>query len=398
MGWQFGEPLVIDKDTLNRDRFDRGRMLVLVPKSKSCSCKVRVHSGKKPFMLEVEEEVTSVEIRWIDNFLELVKTQVQGGRRPMTEEEGFQICGPEVVGEKPPLSSAQQRRDTAFNGKKCETKKHVTRVLQKVVGHRKFDFGQKVFVVKGVFEKDKQKWVSKKVKKRPLSIVVQNEKLNLEKKKGWDRESVRVSEDSSSSSEVEANRKFFLNSCTMRGESSRKFGLCTRSEEDGLTKEFEISSSDNLDEELVRTMISEEVIVHVTMEVEKETGRQTMDSEEEMVQATIAVETIIDGGQKVEVNSRDQQVASRRVKSSSNSVNKHRMITRYSKVQGVDGDHRSEPIQSSRGVGEVESEVVKILEIGSAIDFNFRGIQEEVEEEIARREVEDGARFEAMNG
>ena len=42
--------------------------------------------------------------------------------------------------------------------------------------------------------------------------------------------------------------------------------------------------------------------------------------------------------------------------------------------------------------------MTKTLEIGTALGFNFIGVEEKVLEAITRREEEDAANFEALNG
>ncbi|KAK1556394.1 hypothetical protein Q3G72_004222 [Acer saccharum] len=59
------------------------------------------------------------------------------------------------------------------------------------------------------------------------------------------------------------------------------------------------------------------------------------------------------------------------------------MVTRFSKHHCLDSD-------------PVEAVVVKVLETGAAIGFDFSSIEKEVAEAIAMREEEDDARFEAI--
>ncbi|KAK4856932.1 hypothetical protein QYF36_022766 [Acer negundo] len=93
-----------------------------------------------------------------------------------------------------------------------------------------------------------------------------------------------------------------------------------------------------------------------------------------------------------------EQVSSKRGRSNSNTFSKHRMKTRSSKIQCSDSNQSVKPRQSTGELGEVEDKVTKTLEIGTAVGFDFIGIEEEVMEAIARREEEDAANFEALNG
>ncbi|KAK0577876.1 hypothetical protein LWI29_001650 [Acer saccharum] len=57
-----------------------------------------------------------------------------------------------------------------------------------------------------------------------------------------------------------------------------------------------------------------------------------------------------------------------------------------------------EQVSRKRGRREVEDEVTKTLEIGTALGFDFIGVEDEVMEAIVRREENDAIDFEALNG
>ncbi|KAK0606178.1 hypothetical protein LWI29_034891 [Acer saccharum] len=117
----------------------------------------------------------------------------------------------------------------------------------------------------------------------------------------------------------------------------------------------------------------------------KEVGVTVMDSEEELVQTTIADE---EPGQ---VDSVEEDASP--------------MITQVQEGLGVEELSTKiichEQVSSKRGrreLGDVEDEVTKTLETGTTLGFDFIDVEEEVMEAIARREEEDAANFEALNG
>ncbi|KAK1584702.1 hypothetical protein Q3G72_035413 [Acer saccharum] len=111
----------------------------------------------------------------------------------------------------------------------------------------------------------------------------------------------------------------------------------------------------------------EEEMMNVTVSFEKEKAGIEFLREEVLVQASKAVEkmreVILMVDDVVELSSKKDR---RNVKS----ISKHKMVTRFSKHHCSDSD-------------PVEAEVVKVLEIGAAIGFDFSGIEKEVAEVIA---------------
>lgn len=72
IGKEVGEPLLIDDDTLFKRRFHKERMLVLIKHGSSYPKYINVNGGRGSFRLMVEEDVSPVELQWIESFLELV--------------------------------------------------------------------------------------------------------------------------------------------------------------------------------------------------------------------------------------------------------------------------------------------------------------------------------------
>ncbi|KAK3219523.1 hypothetical protein Dsin_013493 [Dipteronia sinensis] len=55
IGWLLGEPLLVEEDTLFKKRFDRGRVLVLIPLNQSCPNKIKVTVGNGSFCVKISE-------------------------------------------------------------------------------------------------------------------------------------------------------------------------------------------------------------------------------------------------------------------------------------------------------------------------------------------------------
>ncbi|TXG46493.1 hypothetical protein EZV62_028007 [Acer yangbiense] len=119
--------------------------------------------------------------------------------------------------------------------------------------------------------------------------------------------------------------------------------------------------------------VSKEEMVRASIEMEKNlaVGLTEISSEEELVRATSVVKERTGTRLGLCQNSR----------SKSKVLNSHGMRTRNS-------------IKS----GSVEEEAAKTVEIGIALGFEFSEAEDEVMEEITRREKEDIARFEAISG
>ncbi|KAK1565179.1 hypothetical protein Q3G72_020500 [Acer saccharum] len=110
---------------------------------------------------------------------------------------------------------------------------------------------------------------------------------------------------------------------------------------------------------------------------------EVIDSEEELVNAPIAVENELAGnvrGAREADNVEVGKSSRKKGKNNMGSFVKHMMQTRFSKLQCTEVD-------------QVEVEVAKILETAAANGFDFNGVKKEVVEAIATREREDDDRF-----
>ncbi|KAK2652034.1 hypothetical protein Ddye_011890 [Dipteronia dyeriana] len=211
LGWLVGELILIENETLLRNRLDKGRIMILVPQSTDVSCKVKVYGDRGSFVVKVEEDRNPVDVKWLESVLGLRKSQDLGYRVAVLEVEGLHICAPRRVNE---FLVSNQAQVVEENGTQMKT--------------------------------GKQKWVSKKIKK-PMTLLFQNDKLSLEKRIGWYKRAGSSIEESSSSSKEVVDSRSFLDSKRMVGECSRTIKRCQMSE---LGKEVTGSGLERMDKAL----------------------------------------------------------------------------------------------------------------------------------------------------
>ena len=82
---------MVDRSTADKVLLDKGRVLVLVPQSKSCIVNIKVYGGKEMFMVKVAEDTKVVEVEWVEKLLALRKMHVKVDRNPQPVKDVFQI-------------------------------------------------------------------------------------------------------------------------------------------------------------------------------------------------------------------------------------------------------------------------------------------------------------------
>ncbi|KAK3228033.1 hypothetical protein Dsin_007895 [Dipteronia sinensis] len=88
--WSFEterESLLVDEDTRSRFRFDRGRVLILLPNHHTFSSEIKVVMDEESFVVKLEEEGLSPDVLWMKNVLGLHKEGLLNG---MDNSDGFQ--------------------------------------------------------------------------------------------------------------------------------------------------------------------------------------------------------------------------------------------------------------------------------------------------------------------
>ncbi|KAK0607747.1 hypothetical protein LWI29_019875 [Acer saccharum] len=136
LGWQIGEPLLVDNLTLNKVQLDRGRILVLVPQQTQEIIRIKIHGGQMPCMVKLEVDANPIDMGWLENFLALRKNHLKVGRNSRPKMEDFQIGDLNGVGEDP---SAQVGKDRRALEKRCQESSSEMAVRGKVIGQDKLD-------------------------------------------------------------------------------------------------------------------------------------------------------------------------------------------------------------------------------------------------------------------
>ncbi|KAK3198650.1 hypothetical protein Dsin_022065 [Dipteronia sinensis] len=204
LGWQIGEPLWVEEETRNRSRMDNGRVLVLVPQGKFCSTRVKVYVGKKSFVIKIMEEGNLVETSWLENHLALRKARP--GRSSGNCVRKRKISNWTTKGARKGRPDQRKYKVGKSNQKKSG----------QPVNHVSFQQGAQALLVKGGIDKGKMRWV-RKARDKPIMVVLQKGKLDLEKITGSSRGGVRYVGDSSSSTDEEVGHQLFLDSLKEKG-------------------------------------------------------------------------------------------------------------------------------------------------------------------------------------
>ncbi|KAK0599370.1 hypothetical protein LWI29_004690 [Acer saccharum] len=259
--------------------------------------------------------------------------------------------------------------------------------------------------VSRLLEKGKYKW-SKKITKKPLSVMIKSGSVNFEKRRADVNIGVGSSSESTSSSKVGGRKSLFLESISEKGGCSKE-PVAERGEGCCSLEVSPIVSvvSDKRDRTVVGSVAAfidrgssdsentKEELVWATIAAE-EKGRSkgvgggkgtevTADSEEDLVIDTITAESKLN-----QPNIRQ----SSRIKSKGSSS--HCMKTGNAKNGGA-------KVVSGKQVTSkdtVEVEVANVNAVRSMVGFDFSEVEEEVLDEITRTEKEDLARFEAISG
>ncbi|KAI9160996.1 hypothetical protein LWI28_013501 [Acer negundo] len=287
-------------------------------------------------------------------------------------------------------------------------------------------------------ERGKKKWVGRP-RKKSLTFVIRNDKLDLEKRNSFVNGLARISKDSSSSSKVDNRNRLFLNSKKVKGECSisrlksftldradvdqssglelvkrglpvvevspliknhnhkatdqvSPYGSSFKSQAVGgiVNIDEERSSSDSLvtKYEMVKVTvtaektfvsISEDLVVGIT------SGGEGCEEESRLMERLASkdevVERVLPDNEAMNIGS----ISKKKGRFGSGSTSKHIMKTRNSKVWDSGDFQRLSGIQ--------EEEVAKTLAIGRALVFDSDEEDPDLLEAIARREEEDESRY-----
>ncbi|KAK0599866.1 hypothetical protein LWI29_009308 [Acer saccharum] len=390
----------------------------------------------RSYVVKVEEDVIPVDIEWIERLLALRKETVQNGRNHSSEKENFQICWPNELGvavSKLSTSYGKVRGDSVMF---CQGNKADRTLITGRIGQGKLEKKKRGLVVKKRLDKGKKKWI-KKSKAKPPDFLIQNGKLTLEKRR-CDRIGDRLSSESSSSSEGECSSlKEKGSGAVMDGPISlrpKKVSFKVSSDPNSFKN---LIAKERVDicvdlGSLVESPVAERSSkgwVKPKVVVVEENRNQTPDGEEDSTSiGTISNEVLVQAI-SVTVEGEPDRNGVAEVLSNGNSGSKEEMVRATIEVEknsavglteitsaveertgsrhGLRQNSRSKSkVSSSHGMrtrnslksGSVEEEAAKTVELGIALGFDFSEVEDEVLEEITRREKEDIARFEAISG
>ncbi|KAK0595540.1 hypothetical protein LWI29_007665 [Acer saccharum] len=415
--------------------------------------RVKVHGGQMPLVIKMEVDAIPVDVGWLESFLALRKKHVQLCRNSRPEMERFQNFGSIEVGEACLRSSTQVGKAMSYQEVTCQDSRSDLTAKGKLIGQSKRARRSWGVGIKKPFDKGKKKWC-KKILVRPKFSMIQNGKLVLDKRKVSDLAGVVRTAETSSSSEEEHGGKVFLESARERGECSKKMGQIGEDVSAGpklLSKPkkvfFRLSSEgpssvkaihDNervdlcvdLGQVAVRPMDERIAVGMVSGKeaaaVEDGSSSDSLATKEELVQATIEVESQFQCGRDGEPGESEEGEDV----SSDNQLLKDEMIRenieaeKESAVVSTVADSEEEMVRSKMQGNRLRSrnqsrsasihgmktrhsnnlqnramaEAVRVMEIGSVLGFDFSCGEEEVFKEIARREEEDNERYQAKSG
>ncbi|KAK3219224.1 hypothetical protein Dsin_013194 [Dipteronia sinensis] len=287
LGWQIGEPLLVDEDTVTRGRLDKGRLLVLVPQFKSHTFHVKVKTGNQSFVVKMTEDEKPVVMDWLEKFLAFRRNQDQTSKECSMEKERIQIDNSMEVGVNTFSSNPVEMR--CLNSKADMMAKGLRRLKVGKVGVKRgilavnqgdIGYGARLLLGNGMVGKGKKKWVNK-ARKKPMTFVIQNGSLSLEKRKSFDKGFNRFSDDSTSSSEevVSKIEKVFISEEDVSSDS-----LTTKDEMAQVTDTAEmkragisIGAQECLGEEtsVFDRLALEDELVQATVTIERDFSNQT---------------------------------------------------------------------------------------------------------------------------
>ncbi|KAK1583564.1 hypothetical protein Q3G72_025034 [Acer saccharum] len=82
-----GEPLLIDEETMQKERFDRGRILVLIPHNQSSTSLIKVLVGSESFFIKISEDSFPADHTWPTKYLGLKRWSSQAALKALPVKE-----------------------------------------------------------------------------------------------------------------------------------------------------------------------------------------------------------------------------------------------------------------------------------------------------------------------
>ncbi|KAK1577181.1 hypothetical protein Q3G72_019617 [Acer saccharum] len=451
IGGLVGEPLLVEADTVLKNRLDRGKVLVMKDPSLKVPQVVNVQTDHGTFLVSLSEDGNLVEMAWINQHLGILNEDLN--LNPPAEnadslEELETVTVQKVKGKKGGAGHVRKvDRDKSLNLDLQSNHRAWTRgeVREERGGSQNFSDVRKEKNLKEAYslktpEKGKGSWV-RKSKVKPLGFCVNNAKLVIGKSRS-DLGRGATDEDSSwTSSEAESGEVRKGCDTQWKGECSKNVGLSQEAHEvskEGPTSEF-LHDNLYLEDPQAQPQIMEspseggtsglavnnlegQMVIYV-----KETQlHSSMSSDDDSTQmedriSPVSGDVLAACGEVSKVVNRPGKKNQAMIMRERNPVKIHNMQTRSAKKgssskKAVDGEWIATKVSwnldnemariveesVARGINLnnrdssrdkepwfVEEEVTKVIEVGAALGVDFNGKEQEMIDILLSRERED---------
>ncbi|KAI9187338.1 hypothetical protein LWI28_026961 [Acer negundo] len=420
LGWAVDEPLLIEKETLNRENLFRGKVLTLISNGVSCPANIKVNMRKSFFSVSVREDSTPLDMDWISG-----KFGWDSGDSTISMDAG--VNAPIM---KQAFPTTEQLKASCSKTGGAAADKYTAfqlSVVKKSASSKVVQFDYmglgSGYTKNGFLVKPKLACgFPKRAQLKEKGININNEDSNtsaahlghpnMELEKGKSVERSWLSEDIGESSLEESGEGFRLQSKILGGESS-KAGLdhlvSGNHPKKKVGRDFDLSEGGGMGKELGPSF--KEALLKggpgLIPQAENSVGQRFKDSESEKeISSKVSLsssENSISHVSEPQHLDGDNLVASVVANSSG------RLRNVYSKKvveKGVELGYLKFPksvnnggvANEGRGDSSAETwslseEVAKVIEMGVALGFDFNGSVEKVAAEISRREKDDEARY-----
>ncbi|KAK3221696.1 hypothetical protein Dsin_008721 [Dipteronia sinensis] len=433
LGWMVGEPLMVEEETANRTKLDCGRVLVLIPTGQNCPSFIKVVTEKSSFTIKVWEDTDRINSDWISKRLGIGKEKlsesppidrgyvvdVQG----VKEDEGVDNINARVMAANKERTN-QNSEDIESRGIDAAQDDNVltirgnedmrgTNVVGYVEKHKVAGVGSKRVLFKG------------KEKRSQKCQVGLNGNVILDKNRVPEGGKVWTSDDCGSSNFEESEEGQFMKQPILLASPSRPSGdrspeahrkllqvkaqsLLKKNQNQEALSEDQNSSSGNSVSQILETphqqtdMVKENRIMSTDKERKKIPSKRTTKSCSSL--KSHSMKTRKDMSQLA----RGVQEIIKEVSEPSCSRGRWNLEAEMAKVleKGAALGYFKQPFhEQNSGTGTsvdgqlmvgkriLSEEVVKVIEIGTALGLDFHGQEDLVAEEINRKEKEEELRI-----
>ncbi|KAK1575338.1 hypothetical protein Q3G72_004588 [Acer saccharum] len=449
MGKVFGEALLVEENTVKQNRFDRGKVLILVPHGKDCVGRLEVVVDKKVFQVSVEVDKSPIELKWLEDHLGLDSNEGGSSSIPFQESQ-FKSRG--YFANVPSTNSSSSARVVEYGKKVSIIQRSSSDIPEREVVPFETRQGRKVNTgltnlshIKGHPEKSSVGVLCQGRKEKGKKVWLRRPK----KDDFWGREGERILKGNCSKtghigSQVNSGpiqteqgngpvqtvqKKVGSNlSSGSKSSQSRMDRSCYEISKEGQlwveigpnqkSTAFKSSILEKPPLEEVEQSTNEEQSLR-SKETAEDSPKQTWNLEVEItkvIEQGVAIgynfnrrareEESESEGEEEDLNMEEGEVQATVVTKSkgrkkTQAVKKHGMQTRNTAIrQSQDQANSLNLTQQKRRPKlswNLEDEIAKVIETGVALGFNFNNREKEIGEEIARRELEDKEKMDLVN-